>query len=487
MAITKLQSSKDYLRIWFLWKRQALIVFGLIIVLVMGYAYSAKSVYESNAELLVMPKTREGEVITTGDDQRRVVPVTENDIYTEIELISSQSVLAGTVQSLEADKAKLTDPRKSVFSLILMPVKAVINAVLGMFKLSSDPGTELEQKVADLRDALNISPVIESHIIEIALHGEIPQNTLVVLEKLLENYFLHRSKVFAQEKGLHFFSDQSQEFKTKLDEAEKELKAFELNENIYNLEQQIAADITLIAKLTDELKMIEISYAEDQARIGMLKQELMQNPDMVNLSKEMNDIPSIQELEKGMVPVLIQRSAVSGRFSKDSRQFHNIDGQIKMLRNEIRYEVEKALYTDELELEATAIKIESLKLKIAELRSDVNDLNQKGRFHNELSRKVDIYKQNFELYESKTEDAKVLSRKSKRKLANVSVSSEPNLQEQPIAPQRVTLLMLALAGGLMAAVFLPFILESIDNKLKSADDVEVLIDLPVVCSFNNIK
>ncbi len=487
MAITRLQSPKDYIRIWFLWKRQAITVLGLIVLSVMVYAYWANPVYESNAELMIMPRTMEGEVITTGNDERRVVPVTENDIYTEVELITSQPVLAGTITSLTQDQISLSDPGESVFSLILLPVKNAVKKITRALKPSSDNGPDLEAQVAALKKALVLSPVVESNIVEVSLHGEVAPNTLTLLKTLLENYFQHRSNIFAQEKGLHFFSDQAREFKLKLDDAEKKLKAFELTENIYNLDEQIRADIALISKLTDELKMTEITFAGDQARTSMLKGKMTDNPDMVNLSKEMRDIPAIRELEKGLVPVLIERSAVSGRFSKESRQYKNIDGQIKMLRDEIRYEVENALYTDQLELESTAVRIESLKAKIAELRADVNELNQKGRTFDELSRKVEIYKNNFELYEGKTEDAKVLNRKSKRKLANVCVSSDPTLLEQPIAPKRLTLLMLALGAGFVAAVFLPFVLESIDNKLKSADDVQVLIDLPVICSFNEIK
>ncbi len=42
MAITKLESSKDYFRIWFLWKRQAVIAFWTIVILGTAYTLTAK-------------------------------------------------------------------------------------------------------------------------------------------------------------------------------------------------------------------------------------------------------------------------------------------------------------------------------------------------------------------------------------------------------------------------------------------------------------
>ncbi|MCD4675483.1 MAG: hypothetical protein K8S18_05735, partial [Desulfobacula sp.] len=64
MAITKLQSSRDFFRIWFFWKKQAILIFLLIIGVVMFYAYTATPKYESKARLLLLPKTFQDLVLT---------------------------------------------------------------------------------------------------------------------------------------------------------------------------------------------------------------------------------------------------------------------------------------------------------------------------------------------------------------------------------------------------------------------------------------
>ena len=47
-------------------------VFLLIIAAVMLYAYMATPEYESTAEILVLPKTNEGAVISSGLDESRI-------------------------------------------------------------------------------------------------------------------------------------------------------------------------------------------------------------------------------------------------------------------------------------------------------------------------------------------------------------------------------------------------------------------------------
>ncbi len=308
--------------------------------------------YESNAKLLVMPKTREGEVISVGEDERRVMPVTENDIYTEIEILTSHSVLANTIKSVEAEQSNLKSPQKSLVSLILTPAKKALTFILTTLHLTTDTSSDLEKKVAALKDSLKISPVIDSNIITIAVQAEVSRTTFTMLESLLENYFTHRNRVFSQSEGLNFFNDQAQDFTTRLEKAEKELKSFELSGNIVNFDEQITTNIELLSKLTEDLKRLEVDFAQNQTRMTLLKEKMNQDPSRVFLTREMRSNPAILELEKGLIPVLIRRSALSGNFTRTSREFQTIDQQIDMLRNEIRFEVEKMIRTEEMEIES---------------------------------------------------------------------------------------------------------------------------------------
>ncbi len=133
------------------------------------------------------------------------------------------------------------------------------------------------------------------------------------------------------------------------------------------------------------------------------------------------------------------------------------------------------------------IKIQSLKGKISQLKANVCDLNQKGRSHEDLVRKVMLYRKKLALYENKAEESQVFNRKNESGLANVCVSAQPVLIKKPVAPKRFRLLMFVLAAGCTAAIAFPFLLEAVDNKIKSADDVEAFIKLPVICGFNDIR
>ena len=79
MPLTRLSSKKDYIRVMFYWKTQAILVYLLIVASIMLFAYTYTPVYESTARILVLPRTSEGIVISSGTDEKKLTPVAIED------------------------------------------------------------------------------------------------------------------------------------------------------------------------------------------------------------------------------------------------------------------------------------------------------------------------------------------------------------------------------------------------------------------------
>lgn len=71
---------------------------------------------------------------------------------------------------------------------------------------------------------------------------------------------------------------------------------------------------------------------------------------------------------------------------------------------------------------------------------------------------------------------------------NVSILSSAELAENPspVAPNPTLNMAIAMAVGLMAAVGLAFLLEFLDNTIRTEDDVEQKLEVPVLASISTI-
>ena len=164
-----------------------------------------------------------------------------------------------------------------------------------------------------------------------------------------------------------------------------------------------------------------------------------------------------------------------------------ITDQIELIENEIRDEIIKALKTDELELQSMGVKKRSLKEKISQLEAAANEFKENEKILQALRRNVDIHKNNYLIYTSKTEDSRIYSERKHRNLANVSIADHPRVALRPVSPNKMFLFSISIYLGLFAALCTPFILEALDRRLKTADDVEGLLSIPVIGSFQKIK
>ena len=483
MPITKMQSLRDLFRIWFFWKKIALYIFLLIVLIVMLFAYLVTPLYESTAEVLVLPKTNEGEVISSGYEEKDIKPITDKDISTEAELLISNAVLRETVGFYEKEGLGLVKRNFSITRIF----KKTISGIFQLLGLIPSGTSEISKQMAFLKTCLTIEQVTDSNLIAVSLRSEEPEQVQKVLTKMLSVYIKHRNLVYTKKEGLQFYDEQAKTYKEKLDKAETELKAFQKQWDIVNMEVQNTSNIKLLADFNNDLNLLKISYDEARHRIDMMKNYMENDSSKLYLTKEMRDIPAIVELEKGIVPLLIKKSEIFKIYTEDSREYVSIISQIDMLRDEIRNEISKAIRTDEIELESMGIKIQSLENRIAQLKKDANDFNQKEKAYRDIQRKVNAYKEGYLLYQSKAEDSVIISEKTKRDLANISIATKPTVPEKPVYPNRLLMLVLALFFGGFSALFAPFIIESVDNKLKTADDIETILKLPVISSFEEAK
>jgi len=75
------------------------------------------------------------------------------------------------------------------------------------------------------------------------------------------------------------------------------------------------------------------------------------------------------------------------------------------------------------------------------------------------------------------------------KVDNVSVLSKADVKDDvsPVKPQPLLNIAIAMVLGLMAGIGLAFLLEYLDNTIKTEQDIETTLELPVIGAIANIK
>ncbi len=112
---------------------------------------------------------------------------------------------------------------------------------------------------------------------------------------------------------------------------------------------------------------------------------------------------------------------------------------------------------------------------------------QKERFLNNLKRKITLLQENYLLYASKAEHARIFSERKKRNLANVSIAQHATMPVTAVFPKSKLMFIISIIIAGFAAIGTPFTLEFLDHRIKTSQEVESFLSLPVICTLPEVK
>jgi uncharacterized protein involved in exopolysaccharide biosynthesis len=174
------------------------------------------------------------------------------------------------------------------------------------------------------------------------------------------------------------------------------------------------------------------------------------------------------------------------KYTEDHRQVRSLREEIALAEADLKGEVEKVIDLQETSLSALRAEEEALRSTVNMLYTEVKTLPEKELTVSKLQRAIDNHKSVYSMLMLKREEARV-TQASDRRMTNVSVISPATLPTKPVKPQKGLLLFVGCLIGIIGGFGLAFVLEYMDHSLRTSEDVEHYLNLPVLASVPDIK
>ena len=143
----------------------------------------------------------------------------------------------------------------------------------------------------------------------------------------------------------------------------------------------------------------------------------------------------------------------------------------------------KILSRNQAELKAIAAKKETLNTQLALYQGKLEQLNLIKEKLDQLQMAVDVHQQNYRLYLTKFEESRISDAMDDKKITNVSLI-EPALPPlKPVFPKVLLNIFLGIFFGGFGGLVLAFFTEYLDDSIEKPDDVEKVLQLPVLASI----
>ncbi len=188
--------------------------------------------------------------------------------------------------------------------------------------------------------------------------------------------------------------------------------------------------------------------------------------------------PALEPLRARLAELNLKRQSLLTTLTEKHPQVEELTAQIQAAGAEVRRELSALL-------QVVAAREADLGARLERLRRDNADLPEKGLLLSRLQREVDLQQSLYGQLKSKHQE--VLIQES-GKLEEVSIVRPALPPEKPFnIPSKVMIVLTGLVVGVVLGIVVAFLAEVFDTSIGTIEDVESLLQVPVLCVIPHLE
>jgi len=443
----------------------ACLVLGTILTLTATPLYMANVTIETSGETVKVLNDKSLDPETGSNDQA--------EIATYVELIGSRSLAERVVNELNlADDATFVDP---VNRSLIQRAKSLI------FGGGAEDGT---QRPLEARKRMAIATVLRnteakvvksSRLLTISYSDADPRRAQKIASSLATGFIKSNldRRFEATTYARTFLEDQLQQMKQKLEDSERKVVAYADKEKLVQLDDQKSI-------LSQKLEDLNTALGKASVERANAEQLWLQVKDAAGYA----DLPSGGDASSIISQLRSTRSGLVADYQSKQLTFKPgfpmmvaLKARIDDIDSQIADEVTKTKNSIRLAYELATQREQAIASDLDATRSELIDTRNRSVEYTMLQREADT---NRSLYDGLLQRYKEISVVGGVAANGLSIVDDAVVPTQPYSPRLLVNVALSIAIGVMLGFGAAIGLEYFDNTIKTPDQMEALLGIPVL-------
>lgn len=441
------------------------------------WVFSVDPVYEASATLLI----ESGSAKVTSIEEVYSPDSSGQEYYqTQFELLNSPTVADKVIDELQLLEHPEYEPSQSGSSWR--------NWLPGSAD-SVEPNAQAmarQRTIGAYLENLKVSPIDKTQLVTVKFESHDATLAASVANSHARNYIANmlETKLAFSESATNWMSERLQAVKANLQESERALQEFREREQVFDAEGLQSLPSKELNELTSRL--VEARRALNLAHSAARQVERVQesSPD------ELESIPAVAQ--NALVQTFKERKADSRRTIAELgktygpqhpkmlaaiAEFRTANGNLRRQISNVLTGINKSFEMAKAEEQALLESIEQAKQKY----------HVTGRKESELlslQREVQTDRQLYDIFYNRMKET---AETGGLQYADARVVAPAVTPLKPAKPNKTLTVIMAFVGALLLGVLVTFVIESLDNTLKNAAEVETALHQPLLGAIPQIK
>ncbi|HEY0101586.1 MAG TPA: polysaccharide biosynthesis tyrosine autokinase [Pyrinomonadaceae bacterium] len=340
--------------------------------------------------------------------------------------------------------------------------------------LSPQQATKLLAYEDIMRAGLTITPVERTNLVKIVYEHTNPELAMKISDTLAAVFIQdnRERETFGSEKSAESLAKNITDLQIAYRQKQEEIIAFKRSHNL----PLGAADGQDLTKAILGMSTTQMMQAEDKRKELEASYRVAQNTQDIYSIPEVMANKSVQELRDKLSTLEEQRQALLVQYTEEWPAVKKIDKQKAQVQASLDKQARDVVRTIEGSYKAAVMRENSLRQSNSTARGQANAQSQSEGHLDIKLQELETIKQ---LYNTALQGKKEFDVSGNETPNNITVST-PARRAEIVGPPRVRNILLGLLLSLAAGIGLAFLLDYLDDTLKSIEDVDRHIHLPTL-------
>lgn len=463
------EESLDLIGYWRVIQRRKWGVLGLagfLTLLVMVVVFMMTPIYSSTATILV--EQTKAKMLSI-DEVYSGVSSDQSHYQTQVEMLQSNALMEAVVDKLNLTAHPLFNPRddKSMFAIL----------GVGATKISDK---ELRMHVADkLSTMVQVEGSKKSQLIKVTVNSSDRQLAATLANTIADVYIDLdlEARYKMTQKATGWMNVRLIGLKANLDKSEHALQQYREEHNIISSTSlELGGAASQLGANLGNLAQARLARAQSQANLDLVRKARGREESLPMVQRN----PLVMGLMGGVTERERKVAELSNRYGNDHPKLIQAQADLKQAKENLRMQVADVVSGLEREYELARTNENILAGAVSEARQSIQGSNRKEFELLGLERDV---KTNRELYDMFMGQLKGTSAVSNMQSVVARVVDPATAGDTPIKPKKRMIVTLAFVLSLMLGVAVAFLLEHLDTSVRSAEDAERKLGLPMLAAI----
>jgi polysaccharide biosynthesis transport protein len=459
---------REYMRVLIKRKWMVIAVVAGIFVVVAVASLRQTPIYEARGEIVI--NKADSNLITFKDSGPVMDYYDQSDLDTEVRILQSDLMALQVIRQLNLDKRPEfgghSDSKQA--NLVADPLQTDSNRTSAL--------------LAAFRANLHVTLIPNTRNIEIHYNSTDPQLAAAAVNTLAATYVEQnfKTKFESTMQASDWLSKQLVDLQMKVETSQEKLVRYQKEHEILGTDEKQNIITEKLAELNREMTMAESDRMQKEA---VYRQTQSNDPDAI-AAAIVSDTPGggngatsglLDKLREQQASLRIQIADLSIQFGPSYPKVAQLNSQLKEIDRQLQSETNKAVDHLKGQYQAALQRENMLRESFEKQKQEANKLNESAIEYSILKRDLDSNRTLYEGLLEKLKEAGVTAGLHSNNFRIIDAARVPTSPSEPNIPRN---LLFATVLGIISAVGLAFLLENMDNTVRTPEQAQALSGLP---------